>query len=258
MSTLASMLVGNAFTFSMNVRRGSMPAGTEPPLGAELGQVGGQGRGHLDHRPLVLAVGLDRKDRDDRLQRGRLHGVLDRVAHVGADLVLHVAQQDVIAALLPAHDAVAHRLAGIAVAGLRLLELGHPEHLLAQLLRRDLEEDLVVDPMDEEQTGEVFASLVITRSYGRIRTSPRPDFGVAVPSSFFASVAAALPVGPEPGPAATPERFPPPPSPVPYQGIASACVPRSIGASTLQVPSATIQAIRSVPPSAICRYGESG
>ena len=52
-------------------------------------------------------------------------------------VVLHVAQKHVLPALFPAHHAVADRLAAVTVAGLRLLDLRHPEHLLAELFGRE-------------------------------------------------------------------------------------------------------------------------
>ena len=127
------------------------PGGVQSPLGAELGHVGREQRGHVDHRCLVLAVGPDREDLDDGLQRGGDHGVLDRVVGLGADGVIDVAEQDVLAADLPADDAVADRAAAVAVPGLGPLHLRDPEQVLAESLGRDLVKHLAVDPVDDEQ-----------------------------------------------------------------------------------------------------------
>ena len=80
-------------------------------------------------------------------------------------------KQHVLSALLPANNAVADRLAAEAVARLRLLELRHPEHLLAQLFDRDLEKHLVVKPMNQKQARR---SLCLLGDHRIVRLDLRP------------------------------------------------------------------------------------
>ena len=119
--------------------------------GAELALIGDEEVRDLDHRRLVLAVGGDVEDLDDRRHRGRLDRDRNRILDIGADFVLDVAQQHAISTALPAHDPVANRHAGPRVAGLGRRDLGHPDHVLAELGGRDLEVDLVVFAMDGEK-----------------------------------------------------------------------------------------------------------
>ena len=67
----------------------------QPVLGAELGEVPLVKIGHVDDRPLVLAVSLHREDVDDRFQARCLDGVPDRVLDVSTDPVLDVPQEHV-------------------------------------------------------------------------------------------------------------------------------------------------------------------
>jgi hypothetical protein len=80
-----------------------------------------------------------------------LHGARDRHLRIGGDVVFDAAQQNAIALALPADHAIAGGLSAIADAERRAGDLADPEQLLAELLLRDLVEDLVLDAMHGEQ-----------------------------------------------------------------------------------------------------------
>ena len=124
---------------------------TQKTEGAEFLNVGGEQIGHVDNGRLVLAPGLDGEGLDDRLERGGLDRVLDAVVAAGADAVLDVAQQHLLVAQLPAHDAVARPGAAVAEARLRLFDLSDPQQLVAQRVERNLIENLVVEAVDQEE-----------------------------------------------------------------------------------------------------------
>ena len=108
--------------------------------------------GHLDDGGAVGPPRLDIEARDDRWVRGRPHRTVDRVGAIRDDRVRRAAEQNLVAAPLPDEDAVADgHPSEVAVGVLR--DRRDQEHLLAERLLGDLEEELVIDPMGDEEPG---------------------------------------------------------------------------------------------------------
>ena len=99
-------------------------------------------------------------------------------------------QHDTVPALLPSIDAVVDRLTGVSDAERGLDELDDQELVLAQHLLRDLEEELIVDPMRREHPGPGLRlrghDLVVRPGFGRTEgaaASPGSTVAGGPPSS---------------------------------------------------------------------------
>ena len=150
---MASIFSGNDLISSTNVRLSSIPEASNWRLALNS-------ETSLLKRPvtsitgrLVFAPSSDGKRADNRLDRRTLDGVFNRVVDVGPDRVFHVAQQHCLFAQLPTHDAVLHRHAGDAEAGLCAADLRDPEHIAGKFVGRNLVEYLAINTMHEEQAG---------------------------------------------------------------------------------------------------------
>ncbi len=108
--------------------------------------------GDVDHRSFVLTPGFHGENLDDGKHVRVLHRILDRPFLARPDRVLHIAQQHLLASQLPSHDSVGHGHAAVAVTCLSGIELGHPQHVLADLRRRQFVIDLVLDAVHAEET----------------------------------------------------------------------------------------------------------
>ena len=167
-------------------------------------------------------------------------GVLDRVLGVGADVVLHVAEQDVITALLPADDAVADGRAAVAHAG-PVFSIWVTQSISLPSRGRDLVEDLLVEPVDHEQPRGALCSFVTISSYGRMRRCGGPVRSGPRPPPSWPRRPCPRPAGPGPEPAAMPESRRKTASPGPCRATSSACLPRSSMSS--------MKKARNIPPS---------
>ena len=117
----------------------------EPALGAELIHILGKEVRNLDDHGFVLAVGEHVEDLDDggEIRLGDRDG--DGIIGIGADAIAHIAEQDALAAHLPAHHPLPGGHARIGASGGGLLDCGHPEHVLAQLIRHNFVIQVVPD-----------------------------------------------------------------------------------------------------------------
>ena len=131
-------------------------AGTETSLHVRFAVIRSEKVSHLDDRCLILAVGLDVKDRDDGINAAGLDGDLDRVFGVGPHTELGVAKQDLLAAFFKSNHAILHGASGICGASSGSSNLHHPEDVGVERRGWNLEEEIFVDAMsvDEADVGD--------------------------------------------------------------------------------------------------------